>query len=134
LQAGVDSTYNTFKQHVAEGRRTNLAFVDSIAQGHVYTASRAIALKLVDKTGTLQDAVDCAARMAKLKNYRTKEYPEKKPLLERLMDGSYKTSATENAIKENIGEDQFRLMQLAKKLQQLMKAPQARLPFDLQIN
>jgi len=135
LQAGVDSIYNTFKQRVATGRKTDIVFIDSIAQGHVYTGQRAITLKLVDKTGTLQDAVDCAARMAKITRYRTKEYPEKKSWLEQLMSGSsYKTSEAENAIKKNIGEEQFMLMQQVKKLQQLMKAPQARLPFDLQIN
>ena len=111
------------------------AFIDSIAQGHVYTGQRAINLKLVDKTGTLQDAVDCAARMAKLTTYRTKEYPEKKSWLEQLMSrSSYKTSAVQSAIKENIGEQQFKLMQQVKKLQQLMKTPQARLPFDFDIN
>ncbi len=135
IQASVDSIYSTFKHRVAEGRKTAIVFIDSIAQGHVYTGQRAIALKLVDKTGTLQDAVDCAARMAKISTYRTKEYPEKKSWLEQLMNSSsYKTSETESAIKENIGEDQFKLMQQVKKLQQLMKAPQARLPFDLQIN
>ncbi|MEO6329028.1 MAG: signal peptide peptidase SppA [Ginsengibacter sp.] len=134
MQAGVDSTYNTFKQRVAEGRKINMLFVDSIAQGHVYAASRAIGLKLVDKTGTLQDAVDCAARLAKVKKYRTKEYPEKKSWLDQLISSSNNSSAEESAIKENIGEEQFRLMQQLKKLQQLMKAPQARLPFDLQTN
>jgi protease-4 len=135
MQAAVDSIYSTFKERVAEGRKTDIIFIDSIAQGHVYTGQRAINLKLVDKTGTLQNAVDCAARMAKLKTYRTKEYPEKKSWLEQLMRSSfYKTSETERAIKKNIGEEQFKLMQQIRKLQQLMKAPQARLPFDLQIN
>jgi protease-4 len=135
MQASVDSIYNTFKHRVAQGRRAGMAFIDSIAQGHVYTGQRAINLKLVDKTGTLQDAVDCAARMAKLTTYHTKEYPEKKSWLEQLMDSnSYTTSATQNAIKENIGEQQFKLMQQVKKLQQLMKTPQARLPFDCEIN
>ena len=135
MQGAVDSIYSTFKQRVAEGRKTDATFIDSIAQGHVYTGQRAINLKLVDKTGTLQDAVECAARMAKLTSLRTKEYPEKKSWLEQLMSSSsYKTSAVQSAIKENIGEQQFKLMQQVKKLQQLMKTPQSRLPFDFDIN
>jgi protease-4 len=109
-------------------------FVDSIAQGHVYTGERAITLKLVDKTGTLQDAIDCAARMAKLKTYRTREYPEKKSILEELLNSSsYTSSTSEEAIKERIGVQQYDMLEQVKKLQELMKAPQAILPFDLQI-
>ena len=94
IQSSVDTIYNTFKQRVADGRKKDVAFIDSIAQGHVYTGKRAIRFRLVDKTGTLQDAVDCAARMAKLTSYRTREYPEKKSWLEQLMSWSaYKTSA-----------------------------------------
>jgi protease-4 len=72
LQLSIDSIYSTFKQRVADGRKTDINFIDSIAQGHVYTGQRAISLKLVDRTGTLQDAVNCAARMAKAKAIRSK--------------------------------------------------------------
>jgi protease-4 len=135
LQSSVDSIYNIFKQRVANGRKADLVFIDSIAQGHVYTGERAITLKLVDRTGTLQDAVDCAARMAKLKTYRTREYPEKKSFLEELLNSSsYTKSSSEEVIKEKIGMQQYNMLQQVKKLQDLMKAPQARLPFDIKIN
>ena len=135
LQASVDSIYNTFKQRVADGRKTDIVFIDSIAQGHVYTGERAITLKLVDRTGTLQDAVDCAARMAKLKTYRTREYPEKKSILEEIFNSSsYTKSSSEEAIKEKIGAQQYDMLQQVKKIQDLMKAPQTRLPFDIKVN
>jgi len=134
LQASVDSIYSTFKQRVANGRKADIVFIDSIAQGHVYTGERAINLKLVDKVGTLQDAVDCAARMAKLKTYRTREYPEKKSFLEQLTSGNPYNSSSEAAIKEKIGAQQYDMFKQVKKLQELMKAPQARLPFDISIN
>ena len=134
MQSSVDSIYNVFKQRVASGRKTHLAFIDSIAQGHVYTGGRAISLKLVDRTGTLQDAVDCAARMAKLKTYRTRDYPEKKSFLEELLNSnSYVKSSSEEMIKEKIGAQQYDMLQHVKKLQDLMKAPQSRLPFDIKI-
>ena len=134
LQASVDSIYSTFKQRVADGRKADIVFIDSIAQGHVYTGERAINLKLVDKVGTLQDAVDCAARMAKLKTYRTREYPERKSFLEQLTSGNPYNSSSEAAIKEKIGTQQYDILKQVKKLQELMKAPQARLPFDISIN
>jgi protease-4 len=134
MQSSVDTIYNIFKQRVADGRKTDIGFIDSIAQGHVYTGERAISLKLVDKTGTLQDAIDCAARMAKLKTYRTREYPEKKSFLEELLSSdTYTQSSSESAIKEKIGAQQYDMLQQAKKLQDMMKVPQARMPFDLQI-
>jgi hypothetical protein len=37
---------------------------------------------LIDKFGGLQDAVDCAARMAKLSDYRLREYPEDQSIFE----------------------------------------------------
>jgi len=135
LQASVDSIYNTFKQRVADGRKTDIVFIDSIAQGHVYTGERAITFKLVDRTGTLQDAVDCAARMAKLKTYRTREYPEKKSILEEIFNSSsYTKSSSEEAIKEKIGAQQYDMLQQVKKIQDLIKAPQTRLPFDIKVN
>ena len=134
IQASVDSIYETFKQRVANGRTKDLSYIDSIAQGHVYTGSRALQLALIDKTGTLQDAVDCAARMAKLKEYGTIEYPEKKPFWEQLLNSSfYKASVQENTVKENIGVEQYIMLQKVKKLRVLMQAPQARLPFDFDI-
>ena len=134
MQASVDSIYNVFKNRVANGRTKDISYIDSIAQGHVYTGSRALQLALTDKTGTLQDAVDCAARMAKLKEYGTKEYPEKKSFWEELLNSSsYKASMQENAIKENIGNQQYSILQQVKKLKVLMQAPQTRLPFDFDI-
>ena len=134
FQASVDSIYYTFKSRVASGRTKDIVYIDSIAQGHVYTGQRAITLALVDKTGTLQDAVDCAARMAKTSSYRTKEYPEKKSFWQELMSSSsFTASIKEDAVKEEIGVEQYGMLQQVKKLQELMKTPQARLPFHFDI-
>ena len=135
LQSSVDSIYDTFKHRVADGRKADINFIDSIAQGHVYTGTRGITLKLVDKTGTLQDAVECAARMAKIKSYKTKEYPEKKSFWQELTSASsYTESSKEKAIKERIGADQYNMLEQVKKLRDMMQAPQSRLPFEINVN
>ena len=129
MQGAVDSIYSTFKQRVVEGRKTDAAFIDSIAQGHVYTGQRAIDLKLVDKTGTLQDAVDCAARMAKVTTYRTKEYPEKKSWLEQLMSSSsYKDIRSTKCYKGKYWRATVQIDATGKEIATIMKSPQARLP------
>jgi protease-4 len=133
FQASTDSIYHTFKTRVAEGRKKDTAYVSSIAQGRVWTGSHGLEVGLVDRIGTLQDAVDCAARMAKLKEYQVREFPEKKSWFEQLMN-SYQRSVKTSMIKEELGEEQFRAFKELKKVKQMVGAPQMRLPFSMNIN
>ncbi len=66
VQRSVDTIYNTFKHRVAEGRKLQAEVVDSISQGRVWTGRQALKLGLVDRLGGLQDAIDCAAKMANI--------------------------------------------------------------------
>jgi protease-4 len=45
--------------------------VDSIAQGRVWAGSEALKLGLVDRIGSLDDAINEAAVLAKVKTYKT---------------------------------------------------------------
>ncbi|MEI9910743.1 MAG: signal peptide peptidase SppA [Bacteroidota bacterium] len=76
IQAEIEMIYTQFKQRVADGRKIDTAYVDSIAQGRVWTGTRAKGIGLIDRFGGIDEAVKCAARMAKLTNYRVNEYPE----------------------------------------------------------
>lgn len=127
MQASVDSIYLTFKTRVSDGRKLDMAFVDSIAQGHVYTGKRAIGIRLVDKTGYLPDAVEVAARMTKAGKYQIREFPEEKNLLESLISSSAGIGSTEQKIKEVVGENQSRIYREIKELEESGKGPQARL-------
>jgi protease-4 len=133
LQADVNKIYGQFLSRVGEGRKKDTAYVDSIAQGRVWTGQRAIGIGLVDRIGTLQDAVNCAARMAKLNTYKTSEYPEKKSFLEQLLGGAYNRSIKESAIKEKVGDKQYEMLVEAQKLQHMLGVTQERLPFDFDI-
>ena len=53
FQSSTDSIYNTFKSRVSEGRKRNMEYVDSIAQGRVWTGTRGLTVGLVDEIGTL---------------------------------------------------------------------------------
>lgn len=134
VQASIDTIYAVFKSRVAAGRKLNDAFVDSIAQGHVYTGARAIEIHLVDKLGTLQDAVTCAAKMAKLRTYRLKEYPEQKTIIEQILSGSFQAAVKQNQLKEVLGEGQFKYYQQIKSLQGMSQSIQARLLAVPEIN
>ncbi|MBS1564720.1 MAG: signal peptide peptidase SppA [Bacteroidetes bacterium] len=130
MQSSIDSIYQTFLTRVSDGRRLPVAAVDSIAQGRVWTGSRAIGLGLVDRLGGLQDAIDCAARMSGTAKYRIREYPEPMGFWERIF-GSYKNTARTKAVKEELGEQGFQIYTSLKRLQQLTKTSQARLPFEM---
>lgn len=57
VQNGVDDVYSKFLQLVAEARNSDIENVHKIAQGRVWTGTRALELGLVDKLGTLDDLV-----------------------------------------------------------------------------
>lgn len=133
FQAATDSIYQTFKSRVAEGRAKDILYVDSIAQGRVWTGKRALEAGLVDKIGTLQDAVAHAAKLAKLDDYRLREYPEKKSFFEEIM-GNYKRSIKTTLIKDELGIEQWNLLQQFKQVKQMVGEPQARMPYFLTIH
>ena len=132
IQASIDSIYVTFKTRVANGRNIPLNVVDSIAQGRVWTGERALKLGLVDKLGNIDDAVRSAARMANLDKYQLKEYPESKNFLQNLVE-NYSQDVKVKALKEEIGSEQYNLLQYIKSVKAMVGTPQARLPFTLSI-
>ena len=129
IQSEIDTIYHTFKARVADGRGKEIEYVDSIGQGRVWSGSRGLELGLVDRIGTLQDAIDCAARLAKTSDYRLKEYPEPKSFLDRFL-GSYKGAMSTKAMKEELGEDGYHTYITIKKVKAMVGITQARMPFD----
>jgi protease-4 len=66
LQSVIDDTYDQFVNVVAEGRNLEVDYVKSLADGSVFTGRQAQEKGLVDKLGTLEDAVAKAGEMANL--------------------------------------------------------------------
>ena len=128
MQASVDLIYAQFKQRVAEGRKRDTAYIDSIAQGRVWTGKRAIELGLVDRFGGLQDAVQCAARMAGLKEYKVSEFPEPRNLMDEIL-GKKDPMNYAGKMKQEIGEDNYAIYQELKRVKEMSNGVQARLPF-----
>jgi protease-4 len=127
MQVSVDSVYTSFKLRVAIGRKKSVTYIDSIAQGRVWIGADAVKVGLVDKIGTLNEAIAAAARLAHIKGYSIKSYPENKSFIEEFIDG-YENSVKIKAIKEEIGVAQWQTLQQVKGIQQMMGQPQARLP------
>jgi protease-4 len=81
----IETIYTTFITHVSEGRKMSVAQIDSIGQGRVWSGVDAKRIGLVDQFGGLNDAIAEAAKLAKLKEYRTMELPEQKDTFEQIM-------------------------------------------------
>lgn len=64
MQSQIENIYGKFVANVAEGRELSPAYVDSIAQGRVWTGADAIGINLADEIGSLSDAINYAATLA----------------------------------------------------------------------
>jgi protease-4 len=132
LQNDIDSIYHDFKARVADGRKKDIGYIDSIAQGRVWGGQRALELGLVDEIGGLQDAVNCAARLAKTNDYRLREYPEPKNFLELLL-GDYQETVKTKSIRKDLGDQGLHWYRTMTKFQSMDGVPQMRLPFEMEI-
>jgi len=63
LQSVIESTHSQFVKAVAEGRKLPEAKVREIADGRIFSGEQAVANQLIDRMGTLQDAVEEAGRL-----------------------------------------------------------------------
>lgn len=84
LQAALDDVYNQFVMAVSEGRNLDIAQVEDLADGSVYTGNQALNFGLVDKLGSFEDAIAMAGKMSGLgENPRTvREYQRKPNILD----------------------------------------------------
>jgi protease-4 len=133
IQTEIDLIYSTFKQRVADGRKKDTAYIETIAQGRVWTGTRAKEIGLIDRFGGIQDAVRSAASMAKLTEYKVREYPEPDNIFETLF-GKNEQEVKAQKIKEEMGIENYSLYLELKKVKELAGTPQARLPFTFSVN
>jgi protease-4 len=80
FQSVIDSTHNQFVKAVASGRKLPEDEVRRIADGRVLSGEQALALKLVDRLGTLQDAIEEAGRLSGIKGEPEVILPPKRKL------------------------------------------------------
>jgi len=131
IQKGVEKVYDTFISHVSEGRGLTKEQVDSIGQGRVWSGIDAKEIGLVDLFGNLDDAVNLAASMAKINDYRIITLPDQIDPLAKLL-GKFGGTNTEAIIAQNFGEYGRHILALKK----LVNADniQARMPMEIIIN
>ncbi|MEY3398521.1 MAG: hypothetical protein RL220_1115, partial [Bacteroidota bacterium] len=127
MQTMVNDIYESFIGKVAEGRKLEVNWVDSIGQGRVWSGEDAIGLGLVDELGDLQDAIAHAASAAGINDYTVKELPAMiDPFQEIINDLTGSKSSISKALAEE-GIPVDKLLEIKN-----MKGIQARMPFTIE--
>ena len=130
LQNYVNNGYDLFLKRCADGRGVAVEDIAKIAEGRVWTGSKAKEIGLVDELGDLDKAVEIAAQKAGLADYSVKAYPEEKPLIEKLMD-TKKEDYMETMARETFG-GYYNSVKFIRNIGNCDHI-QARLPFELNI-
>ncbi len=131
MQNMIETGYDTFISHVADGRKMDKVVVDEIGQGRVWAATNAKEIKLVDVFGGLTDAIELAKKMAKLDTYRIVNLPKLKDPFEELMK-EFTGSAKAKFMKDEMGETYKYYQELRGVVAQ--RGVLARIPYDIDIH
>lgn len=132
LQKYIDNGYSLFRQRVADGRGMKTDEVEKIAQGHVWLGKDAIAIKLVDQLGNIDDAISRAAKLAKTESYYTKPYPAEKDWAEKLLNTTKGGNYLDEQLRLTLGE-YYQPFVILRSLRE-QSPVQARMEFEFRIN
>lgn len=128
MQVSIEQVYGTFLKRVSDGRHLTTAAVDSIGQGRVWAGKDALAIGLVDKLGSLDDAIAKAAQLAKLSDYQLVDYPKSQPWYFKFLNNDDEIDA---AIQSRLGRFYFMYQGVNQVLTQ--EGVQARMPMEIYI-
>lgn len=127
-----ESVYEIFVKHVMKARGMTFEQVDAIGGGRVWSGEQAVKLGLVDRIGSLEDAISSAADLAELENYSVMSYPFRKGGFEEFLQ-EYQTTKAETMVREELGQEYFQLYQELKFMREF-KGIQLRMEFDINLN
>ena len=130
MQQMVNQGYALFTKRCAEGRNIPLEELCKIAEGRVWTGSMAKELKLVDELGGLDTAIQLAAELGKVKDYKLKSYPAKQDFLTDLLN-TRTDRYIHGQLQETFGE-YYQGFEWLRHVEQSDRL-QARLPFNMRI-
>ena len=130
IESELNRIYSGFVSRVADDRKKSKAYIDSIGGGHVWIGTDAVQIGLADRIGSFNDAINAAARKAKIKDFKVLEYPDVIDPLKSFMDegtDKIKTYYT----KQELGDNYMLYQQMKKVI--ASSGIQARMPFQAAI-
>ena len=95
IQQGIEDVYETFISRVSEGRDISTKQVDNIGQGRVWSGYDAKKIGLIDEFGGLEKAIESAAALAEIEEYRTISLPKQKDPFTEFLDGLNQTKLSD---------------------------------------
>ncbi len=129
IQKSLHETYGQFTKGVAKGRKMNVADVDKIGKGRVWSGAQGKEIGLVDELGGLDRALEVAKQLAHIPanaSIHIVRLPEERTFLQILLERE-RDQFTESRSEEATLEATLR------HLVRVMEPVQARLPFELHI-
>lgn len=104
MQREINRGYETFVDRCASGRKLPVDSIKAIAEGRVWDGISALEIGLVDRIGTLNNAITDMARQLEFENdYCIVEYPDPQPTFWEAVYGS-EIKVKERMIREELGE------------------------------
>lgn len=131
IQNSIKNIYTTFITHVGEGRGMSTTAVDEIGQGRVWTGYDAKEIGLIDTYGGVEKAIDIAAYLAKIEDYRVISLPKKKDPFTELALKLGNSSSFSDILFTKLGLK----TELTQPIESLLKGDkiQARIPFFMKL-
>lgn len=132
IQEEVDEIYDLFLQRVSNGRKMTKEQVNVFARGRVWTGKDAKKIGLIDEIGGLTDAINYAAKLAKISEPKIEYFPKNKQneLLELIELLNEETE--ENSANSSIPNELLAYYSKLKKIETL-KGIQMRLPYEIKL-
>ncbi len=137
LQKMMEEIYHQFTTKAAQSRKMELAKMRQLAEGKVYTGRQAKKLGLVDKVGTLHDAIVAAKEAAGLPTDKKIEMlilPKPKSFLEQLLSRQSLETKARNAYLQTLAPDWVNALADLEIIQHLFRQPvNTMLPYRVMI-
>lgn len=131
IQEEVDMIYSDFLDRVATGRKMSKEAVNRIARGRVWTGRDALAVGLVDQLGGINDAINYAAKTAKITSKKVLIYPlVKEDKFGAIIESLEESDEIEAKQKMELPDALLKNYNQLKQIEQL-KGMQMRMPFEL---
>ena len=131
LQMYINQGYDLFVSRCAEGRKMSKNEIEKIAEGRVWTGEAAKKISLVDLLGGIDKALEIAVKKAKVEGYTVVGYPDRKNVLQELLNSKPGNYIESRMLKSQLG-DYYNGFSMLKNLEKA-DFMQARVPFELNI-
>ena len=130
IQQDVNRVYSSFTQKVATGRKKTQSYINSIGQGRVWSGTEALKNGLVDRLGNIDDAINSAAKKAKISDFKIVSYPDQVDPIKSLFEHS-SNSVKSYFLKRELGDQFIYYEQLQSAIH--LSGVQARMPYTIQV-